>query len=714
VRIDYPRAGRTGVRRWLPSWRQLLSLAAIGFVALAGAFAFLWVTTDIPEPNQVATSQTTIVYWSDGERELGRLGDANRISVPLDQVPLHVQQAVLAAEDRDFYEHGGFSPAGIGRAVWNNLSGGDLQGGSTITQQYAKNAYLTQERTLKRKVDELVLSLKLETSVSKDQILEDYLNTIYFGRGAYGIQVASQQYFGRGVDRLTVSQAAALAAIIRSPGNYDPADPDNVDRLRGRWTYVLDGMVGQGWITQEQADEATFPKFRKPKPANRFGGTNGYLLDSVRRELVARGITEDELNRGGLRVISTFDRTAQAAAVAAVREEGPESGTDGLRIGLAAVRPGTGEVVAMYGGADYLENSVNNATQAIGQAGSTFKPFALAAAIEDGIALDSTWNGNTAVEIDDYVVNNYGDRSWGRISLLKATEQSVNSAYVAVSKEVGYDAVVDAAVRAGIPEDTPALEPVRSVALGVASPHAVEVASAYATFAARGQHADVTVIKKVTGPNGGVLIEVTSSPDQAFDSDVADAVNAALARVVTNGTGSAARELGRPSAGKTGTTNENRSAWYVGYTPQISAAVMFVKDGPDGDPTSLSGVGGLDSVTGGSFPARIWTAFMRGALEGQPVQDFVTPTDLPTGQPSPTESSASPTPTPSATSSSPTPTPTPSATSSSPTPTPTPTPSDTASPDPTDPTDTASPDPSGTGGPASPVAASGQGSPPTP
>jgi membrane peptidoglycan carboxypeptidase len=388
-------------------------------------------------------------------------------------------------------------------------------------------------------------------------------------------------------------------------------------------------------------------------------------------------------------VVSTFDRDAQAAAVAAVREEGPESGTDGLRIGLAAVRPGTGEVVAMYGGEDYVESPVNNATQAIGQAGSTFKAFALAAAVEDGISLDSTWNGNTGVDIDGYTVNNYGDRSWGRISLLKATEQSVNSAYVAVSKEVGYDKVVDAAERAGIPEGTPALEPVRSVALGVASPHAVEVAGAYATFAARGQQADVTVIKKVTGPNGGVLIEVTSTPEQAFDSDVADAVNFALSRVVTSGTGSAAQALGRPSAGKTGTTNENMSAWYVGYTPQISAAVMFVKDGDDGDPVSLSGVGGMSSVTGGSFPARIWTAFMRGALEGQPVERFVTPSDLPTGQPSPSPSETSATPTPTESSATPTPTPTPSDT---PTPTPTPTPTETVSPTPTD---TATPEPSG-------------------
>ena len=670
MRIDYPRAGRTGVRHWLPSWRQLLSLVVLGGLALVGTFAVLVARTEVPAPNDVATAQTSIVYWNDGTSELGRLGDANRVTVSLDQVPLDVQHAVLAAEDRDFYEHGGFSPTGIGRAIWNNVSGGDLQGGSTITQQYAKNAFLTQERSFTRKAQELLLAVKLETSVSKDQILSDYLNTIYFGRGAYGIEVASQQYFGRSVSDLDLAQAAALAAIIRSPGNYDPADPDNVARLEGRWTYVLDGMVEKGWITPAQKAAAEFPKFKNQKPANRFGGTNGYLLETVRQALFAQGITEDDLNRGGYRVVSTFDKAAQRSAVKAVENEAPSTGTKGLRIGLVAVKPGTGEVVAMYGGKDFITSPVNNATQAIGQAGSTFKPFALAAGVEDGVALDSTWDGNSGITIDGYKVNNYGDRSWGQISLLKGTEQSVNSVYVGLSQQVGYDKVVDAATRAGIPEGTPALDPVRSVALGVASPHVIDVAGAYATFAARGLQADTVVIKEVRGPNGGVLFVLDPSPTQAFDPEVADTVNYALQKVVTNGTGAAAQALGRPAAGKTGTTNENKSAWFVGYTPDLAVAVMFVKDGADGNPVSLSGVGGMNSVTGGSFPARIWTAFMKGALAGTPVSKFVRPTNLPTATPTPTESpTVSPTATP----------------SDSPTATPSPTESPTGTPSPSDP-----------------------------
>jgi membrane peptidoglycan carboxypeptidase len=670
VRIDYPRRGRTGVRHWLPSWRQLLSLAVLGVVAVIGTFAVLVARTDVPAPNDLATAQTTIVYWNDGKTELGRLGDSNRVSVPLDQVPLTMQHAVLSAEDRDFYDEGGFSPKGIARAIWNNVSGGSLQGGSTITQQYAKNAFLTQERTVTRKIKEFVLAVKLDTAVSKDTILGDYLNTIYFGRSAYGIQTAAKQYFNKDVAKLTLGESAALAAIIRSPGGYAPES--NMDKLQGRWSYVLDGMVEKGWITAGQRETAIFPTFVKKKPANKFAGPNGFLIAAVQQALAAKGFTEDDVNRGGLRVVSTFDRKAQNAAIDAVRKERPTTGSKGLRIGLAAVKPGTGEVVAMYGGADFLTNQVNNATQALGQAGSTFKPFALAAAIEQGVTLDSMWNGNNGVTIDDYKVNNYGNESLGQITLLRGTEESVNSVYVAVSSQIGYDKVVDAAVRAGIPADTPSLTPVRTVALGVSSPHVIDIASAYATFADRGQQVETTVLKEVRGPNGGVLLVLDPAPKQAFSSDVADTVNYALRKVVTNGTGFAARGLGRPAAGKTGTTNGNLSAWFAGYTPQMAAAVMLVKDGSDGDPVSMSGVGGMRSVTGGSFPARIWTAFMKAALDGQPVETFVEPANLPTATPTPSPSvTVSPTTSPSAT---------PSATTS---PSPSASPSDTTTPSPT-------------------------------
>ena len=442
-----------------------------------------------------------------------------------------------------------------------------------------------------------------------------------------------------------------------------------------RWNYVLAGMVEKGWITQAERDATKFPKFVAAGSTTRFGGTTGYLLQAVRSELSRRGLTDDQINAGGLRIVTTFDRDAQRSAVQAVKDEVPTTGAKGLRVGLVAVRPGTGEVVAMYGGADYASNQVNNATQAIGQAGSTFKPFALAAATEQGIGLGSRWNGNNGIDVDGYRVVNEGDRSWGRISLLRATEASVNSVFVQVSRDVGYDAVVDAAVRSGVPRGTPALAPVRTVALGVASPHVIDMASAYATFANEGVAVDPTVLKEVVGANEGTLVVLSPTPRQQFAPEVADTVNYALQRVVTSGTGATAQGLGRPAAGKTGTTNGNLSAWFVGYTPQLSTAVMFVRDGKDGNPVSLTGLGGGGNLTGGGYPARLWTAFMRGALEGEPVLQFPRAAPTATAQPS---DSATPTDTPTST---PTETPTPTGT---PTPTPTPTDTGTGSPSPTE------------------------------
>ena len=439
---------------------MLGSLASL-FVLGMAIFGIAYVTTPIPDVNEVAKAQTTIVYWNDGKSELARLGDTNRISVPLSDVPVDTQHAVVAAEDRNFYEHSGFDVKGMLRAFWNNLTSDSTQGGSTITQQLAKNLFLTDEQSYLRKFQELVLATKLEVQLSKDEILEMYLNTIFYGRGAYGIQTGAEAYFKTDAKVLTLEQGAVLASVINGPGTYNPDDPEGLKRLEDRYAYVLDGMVQEGWLTDEARTEALgqFPEIAKRSTSERYGGPQGFLLRSVQDELLSKGFTQEQIEAGGLRVITTFSEQSQEAAEDAVAEQAPTSGMEGVRIGLAAVEPVTGEIVAMYGGADYLQDSFNNATQARYQAGSTFKPFGLVAATEDGIGLNSLWPGNSGTVVQGYTVNNYANNSYGsQVTLLRGTEQSINTVYVSVEAETGVPAVRTAAEAAGIPADTPGLD----------------------------------------------------------------------------------------------------------------------------------------------------------------------------------------------------------------------------------------------------------------
>jgi membrane peptidoglycan carboxypeptidase len=482
--INYPRSDKTGAGRFLPSWKLVLGLMLSGIVLAAGAFALAVFLIPVPDQNDVALAETTKVTYADGKNVIGRVGDVRRTSIPLSEVPEHVQYAVLAAEDRDFYDHGGFSIQGITRAFVNNISGGDKQGGSTITQQYVKNAYLTQEQTWTRKLKELILSVKLETIESKDQILEDYLNTIYFGRGAYGIEAASEVYFGKKTAKLTLEEGAALAAIIQSPGNFEPSLYP--DELQARWNYVLEGMLSEGWITQQEYQNAEFPKFKKLKSKNQYAGQNGYIIEAVRREMVEMGWTEAELNQGGLTIVTTIDRKAQSSAVTAVETAGPQYDDQRVRIGLAAVRPVTGEIAAIYGGKDYLDNQLDNALQARAQAGSTFKAFTLAAALEEDFGLDSTWNGNSPATVQGYTLQNFANASYGTVTLLQATTKSINTAYVDAEATVGVKESINAAERLGLPADTPGIEPNLTFVLGSASPRAIDMAASFSTFAGRG------------------------------------------------------------------------------------------------------------------------------------------------------------------------------------------------------------------------------------
>lgn len=619
---------RATIKRRL--FRSSIFLGGFGFIAGSTLFAFAWFTVSIPDPNAYVNSQATIIQYANGD-EIGRIGTQNRQILPIAQIPINMRNAVLAAEDRKFYSNHAFSVTGIARALFNNLRSGDLnsEGGSTITQQYAKTAFLTSSRTIERKIKELVIAMKLENALSKDQIFENYLNTIYFGRGSYGVQTASQQYFNRNVDQLNLSQTAVIASILRSPGYYDPSlSEENGVRLEKRFNYVIAGMLNEGWITQEQADNAKFPTVAPRVTSGSLSGPKGHVISQVQRDLGRLGFTEEQLLEGGLIIRTTLVQKAQQSAVDAVTKLYPKKAPENLRIGLVAIRPGTGEIIALYGGRDYLERQLNDATQSIALAGSTFKPFALIAALEAGIPLTSMWNGDSPQTFDDlgkpYVVSNYGDEGWGQVDLLTATQHSINTVFVPLGMKAGMDKVVDAARRAGIPENV-AMIPTPSVVLGVASPRVIDVTNAYATFAAQGVYAKPYLVASVTGPNKGVLYEATPQTQEVFSKEVMADLTYALKSVVNGGTGAAALSLGRPAAGKTGTSQSNASAWFSAYTPQLAASVAFFRDSAS---ESLNGIGGLTSVTGGTFPARIWTQFMKGALKGEPVMTFPAPSNI--------------------------------------------------------------------------------------
>ncbi len=608
--------------------RATVFIGGFGFIAGAVLFALAYFTVDIPDANAYVNSQSTIIQYSNGQ-EIGRVGTQNRQIIPLAKIPLNIRYAVLAAEDRGFYSNRAFSVTGIARAIFNNLKGGSLQGGSTITQQYAKTAFLTPSRTIQRKIKELVISIKLENQLSKDQIFESYLNTIYFGRGSYGVMTASQQYFNRNVDQLTNAQAAVIASILRSPGLYDPAfKKGNEARLIARFEYVKEGMIEAGWIDKKDAAKMKFPTVAPRSTSGQLSGPKGHIIEAVQKELAKLGFSQEQLLVGGLVIKTTLDQKAQQSAVDAVNKFYPTKAPDNLHIGLVAIRPGTGEIVALYGGRDYLVRQLSDATQSIALAGSTFKPFAIIAALEQGIPLTSMWNGDSPQVFDDagkpYEVSNYGDEGWGQVDLMYATKHSINTVFVPLGIKVGPTAVVDVARRAGIPESI-AMMPTPSVVLGVASPHVIDVANAYATFAAQGIKSKPYLVAQVIGPNKGILYQGKSESQEVFSKEVMADLTYALKGTITGGTGAAALALGRPAAGKTGTSQSNASAWFSAYTPQLAASVALFRDSAS---ESLNGIGGLTSVTGGTFPARIWTAFMKGALKGQEVMDFPAPSSI--------------------------------------------------------------------------------------
>ncbi len=541
-----------------------------------------------------------------------------------------MEQAAVAAEDRNFYRHKGISMAGVVRAAFVNLFAGEIkQGGSTITQQYVKNAFVGRQRTFTRKAREAVIAMKLERTWDKNEILTAYLNTIYFGRGAYGIQAAARAYFAVDASRLNLEQAALLAGIIRAPEALDPSrKPEAAKKARAR---VLRAMAEERFITEDERAVAAAAEFKILPRRVAFTGSAPYFLEAVRRELVRR-FGETVVLRGGLRVQTTLNSTMQQAAEQAVRKT-LDRPTD-PETALVSVDPKTGSVRAMVGGRDFVKRKFNMATQARRQPGSAFKPVILAALLEQGGTLNDRFRAPGTITLDTggqtWKLSNYDRKNYGSLSVLDATANSVNTVYAQMILQAKPEAAVDIAKRLGI---TSELEPVAALALGTEEVTPLELTGAYATLANDGKRARVHLIARVDDAGGRERYRFSESATEEIPQRVARLVTQALERVIESGTGTRA-DIGRPAAGKTGTTENHRDAWFAGYTPDLATAVWM--GFPDGTKT-MQNVRGM-KVVGGSFPARIWKAFMMEALEGVPPQAFPDPEDAPSISPSPAPS----------------------------------------------------------------------------
>ncbi|MFJ9318133.1 transglycosylase domain-containing protein [Streptomyces globisporus] len=638
------RPRRTGWRRAIPTWRMTLG-ALLGLVVLLGAGIFAaYRLVDIPAANAAATAQSNVYLYSDGS-VIARDGDVNREKVKLSQVPPAVRHAVLAAEDRDFYsDDRAVDVKAMLRAGWNTVTGKGKQGGSTITQQYVKNYYLGQERTVLRKAKEAIIAVKLNREETKDQIFEGYLNTSYFGRNAYGIQAAAQAYYGKNVEELTTAEGAYLASLLNAPSAYDVvAHPGNKPAAQRRWNYVLNGMVKERWLTAAERATTRFPTPGEAKPSNGLSGQRGYIVQAVENYLNHRGILDAKtLATGGYRITTTLDKAKQDAFVKAVADNvtaktsADRAADRNVRVGGASIVPKTGKVVALYGGIDYTKQYVSNATRRDYQVGSVFKPFVLTSAVvndsttQDGrrITPNTVYDGTnkrTVVGVQgstDYAPANEDDVDYGDITVRVATDKSVNSVYAQMAQDVGPSKVRDTAIALGIPADTPDLTAAPSIALGTANASVLDMAEAYATLADHGRHGRYVLVEKAT-KDGAEIDLPERTTDQAVSREAADTTTAVLRSVVEGGTGTAAQAVGRPAVGKTGTAEEDRAAWFAGYTPDLASVVAVMGQNPDtGAQTPLYGALGLSRVNGGGAPAETWAAYTEAALRSSPAQEF--------------------------------------------------------------------------------------------
>jgi 1A family penicillin-binding protein len=594
------------------------SIVAGGLVGLAISFRNL---PDVRQLRNFFPSETTYIYDIKGKLLTSIHGEANREVVSLDKISPQLKRAVLASEDADFYFHHGINPKGVGRAVVTNwVAGGVREGGSTITMQLVKNLFLSQRREFTRKIAEAVLAIRLEQILTKDQVLEMYLNQVYWGHNNYGVQTAARSYFNKSAEYLTLGESAMMAGLIQAPEEYSPFV--SMEKAKYQQKEVLGRMLTLGWITQKEYDDALKEKIKLGRIRSFQGSALPYVTNAVSQEL-ARKFGREALLKGGMRVQTTVDAKFQAMAEDTVSKWHKRLLGQGLsknQIALVAIDPRTHYVKALVGGVDSKTSEFNRATQAYRQPGSAFKPFVYYAAFATGKYNPETTVYDTPVSYRDgsgwYSPRNYDGGYSGAMSIRTALKLSRNVPVIKIGKAIGMNKVVETCRTLGIMSP---MEPVTSLPLGAIGMTPLEMAGAYATFANYGWQSPTTVIVRVTDSSGNVLLDNTPKPQKVLEPWAAAAVINVMQSVITDGTGKNAA-IDRPAAGKTGTTSSEKDIWFVGTVPQLTTAVWVGRD----DNRQLA-----TGATGGTMVAPIWRDFMLKALKNQPVEYFKPPSKFP-------------------------------------------------------------------------------------